>query len=85
MPILGPPVLNNAIIPDTGVLVALRRATESQHKGEVAALALVALGNFGPVANNLFAVNAAVRALRVVALTIEARNIALEAAVAAGL
>jgi len=84
-PILGAPPVQGMRSPSASVQSALRRAVAIGNKGEVVALSLLALGETGPSANNLHAVNLSVRALRKVGLTMEAQRIALEAAVAAGL
>ena len=84
-PILGAPPVQGLRNPGVGIQIALRRAVEAGHKGEVVALSLLALGDAGPTSNNVHAVNLSVRALRKVGLTMEAQRIALEAAVAAGL
>ncbi|MBT5049956.1 MAG: hypothetical protein HOM58_15755 [Rhodospirillaceae bacterium] len=84
-PILGAAPPKEARIPGPGIESALRRAAMAGHKGEVVGLALVALGETGPAANNLHAVGMAVRALRQVGLTIEAQRLVAEAAIAAGL
>ena len=84
-PILGAPPVSGMRSPSAGVQSALRRAVTTGNKGEVVALSLLALGETGPTEDNLHAVNLSVRALRKVGLTMEAKRIALEAAVAAGL
>lgn len=84
-PILGAPPQKELRSPAAGIQIGLRRAVAAGHKGEVVALALMVLGETGPTAHNLHAVNLSVRALRKVGLTMEAQRIALEAAVAAGL
>lgn len=84
-PILGASPPKETLIPGPGLQSALRRAANSGHKGEVVGLALVALGETGPAANNLHAVGMAVRALRKIGLTTEAQRFVVEAAIAAGL
>ena len=84
-PILGAPPVQGMRSPSTGIQSALRRAVAAGHKGEVVALALLALGDYGPTPHNLHAVNLSIRALSKIGLTMEAQRIALEAAVAAGL
>jgi hypothetical protein len=84
-PLLGSAMPRNALVADSALQTALRRAATSGHKGEVVGLALVALGETGPAANNLHAVGMAVRALRQVGLTTEAQRIVVETAVNAGL
>ncbi len=71
--------------PGLAMRIALGRAAAAERRGETVALSLAALGNAGPVAANILAVDLAVRALRKVGLAVEAQRIALEAAVAAGL
>ena len=84
-PLLEVPRPKDAAVPAAGVQIALRRAAAAQRRGETTALALVALGEAGPSAGNLLAVDMAIRGLRQVGLAAEAQRLALEAAVAAGL
>ena len=84
-PVLSGTAPSGTVIPGIGVRTALTRAAADGRRGETVALSLVALGNAGLAANNLFAVELAVRALRKVGLSTDAQRIALEAAVLAGL
>ena len=84
-PVLEASRPEDALVPGTGLRVALGRAAAVERRGETVALALVALGNAGPAPANLLAVDLAVRALGKVGLAAEARRLALETAVAAGL
>lgn len=84
-PLLGTAPPENMQIPGPGLQSALRRAADAGHKGEVVGLAMVALGETGPTANNLHAVGMAARALRKVGLMGEAQQIIVEAAIDAGL
>lgn len=70
--------------PGPAILHLLGRAAAASRRGEGVALALIAMGEDGPAASAL-AVESALRALRAAGLQKEARAIALEAAVAAGL
>jgi hypothetical protein len=71
--------------PSDGIRNALRHAIRTKSRGATAGFALVAIGSDGPGPKNLQAVEQAVSGLRAVGLEAEARQIALEAAVAAGL
>lgn len=84
-PVLGAPTPNGALVSNVAVQSALRRAALAGTKGEVVGLTLVALGESGPSANNLYAVDMAVRALRKVGLITEAQRLVVEAAIDAGL
>jgi len=70
--------------PSAAVLHMLGRAAADRRRGEVVTLALIALGDEGPAASTQ-AVETATRALRAVGLDKEARALALESMVAAGL
>lgn len=75
----------NIGVPSAGIRNALYHAARTRSRGAAAGLAMVAIGPDGPGADTLPAVEQAIRALSAVALTAEARQLALEAAVAAGL
>lgn len=83
--LIGNGAPSQSLAPPPAILKALARTAANGQKGGVVALALIALGEAGPVPENLVAVEAAIRALRAVGLVEEARQIALETAVTAGL
>ena len=70
--------------PSAAVLHMLVRAAADRRRGEAVTLALIALGDEGPAASTQ-AVGTATRALRAVGLDKDARALALESMVAAGL
>jgi len=72
-------------VPSAGIRNALRHAARTQSRGAAVGLALVAIGSEGPGARTLPAVEQAIRTLSAIGLMAEARQLALEAAVAAGL
>ncbi len=85
------PIVMKNINPRTGVMpnVITRNLLESLaqagSKGSTVAMAIIVLGEQGPVLANFSAVELVVKALNTVGLKKEARLVALEAAVAAGL
>jgi len=72
-------------VPPVGIRNGLRHAVRLESRGAVAGFALAAIGDRGVGVDNLPAVEQAVSALRRVGLEAEARLIALETLVAAGL
>jgi len=82
---LRPPFLASGILPVPPLWQALRRASAAGRVGETVLLVLVALGDDGAARAHPMATAAAVAALRAVGLTAEARGLALEAALAAGI
>jgi hypothetical protein len=78
-------LLSDARGPSDGIRNALRHAIRIKSRGATAGFALVAIGPEGPGPENLQAVEQAISGLRAVGLEAEARQLALEAAVAAGL
>jgi hypothetical protein len=74
-----------ARVPSAGTRNALRYAVRTRNRGAAAGLALVVIGPDGPGAGNLPAVEQAIAALLAVGLEVEARQLALETAVAMGL
>jgi hypothetical protein len=72
-------------VPGPALRHALAAAAEGGRLGEGVALALVVLGEEGPVRAGTITVEAVLRALRALGLEPEARALALEAAVAEGL
>jgi hypothetical protein len=64
---------------DTTRLEALDRAVAGDHTGEAVALALLALGEGGPAAASVEALDRVLRALRALGLEAEARRLAVEA------
>ena len=85
------PIVMKEIKPRTGVIpnVIIRNILESLAKvgsrGSTVAMAIIVLGEQGAVLKNFSAVELAVKALNTIGLKKEARLLALEAAVAAGL
>ena len=74
-----------ALAPAPALAHGLRAAAEGGQVGETVLMALLLLGNGGPAAAGLAVVGPVVAALETVGLQEEARAIALEAALAAGL
>ncbi len=72
-------------MPTPAVWHGLRAAAEDLRIGETVLLALVALGDGGPAEAHPIVLNAVVSSLRFVGLDSEARALAIEAAVAAGI
>lgn len=83
--ILHEPFLASSILPVPALWQALRRASAAGRVGETVMLVLVALGEDGAARAHPMAAAAAVSALRAVGLKTEARGLALEAALAAGI
>ena len=75
----------DVVVPPAGIRNALYHAVRMQSRGASVGLAMTAIGSEGPGADTLPAMEQAIRALGAVGLTAEARQLALEAAVAAGL
>ena len=75
----------SAEIPNPALRHALDAAAREKRVGETVTLALIVLGSKGTAGAGLQAVTTAVSALHTVGLTKEARALALEAAIAAGL
>ncbi|MHA1112939.1 MAG: hypothetical protein ACTSRY_00330 [Alphaproteobacteria bacterium] len=82
---LREPFLASGILPVPPLWQALRRAAAAKRVGETVLLVLVALGDDGTARAHPMAMAAAVAGLRAVGLTAEARGLALEAALAAGI
>ena len=74
-----------ARVPNPALRHALRGASEDLRLGETVLLAILTLGGDGPQAAGSMALEAVVAALRLVGLHTEARSVALEAAIAAGI
>ena len=72
-------------VPSAGIRNSLYHAARTQSRGAAVGLTAVAIGSEGPGADTLPAMEQAIRALSAVGLAAEARQLALEAAVAAGL
>jgi len=70
--------------PDPGLLFALSDAAAAHRIGETLLLALYALGPEGPGGCNPLALSRVITGLRQIGLDSEARAIAMEAAIAAG-
>jgi len=83
--IIDDPRSNGLAAPSLALRHALARAAADNRRGETAALVLVALGEAGPEPANLGAVELAIDALRRVGLVDDARRLAFETAIAAGL
>lgn len=75
----------NVVMPDPLFRYALIKAAESRRLAETVLLALIVMGEDGPVGSDVNVVRDVVMALREVGLDAEARAIALEKAVAIGL
>jgi hypothetical protein len=73
------PEPGDGYLPETGVLSALKEASDKGEVGRTVLLAATALGPKGPQEAHLIALGDALRALRRVGLDAEARRIALEA------
>ena len=73
------PEPEDGYLPETGVLSALKEASDEGEVGRTVLLAAAALGPKGPQDAHLIALGDALRALRRVGLDAEARRIALEA------
>jgi hypothetical protein len=73
------PEPQDGYLPDTGVLSALKEASDGGEVGRTVLLAAAALGPKGPQDAHLIALGDALRALKRVGLDVEARRIALEA------
>ncbi|MEE8505132.1 MAG: antifreeze protein, partial [Kiloniellales bacterium] len=71
-------------LPNAALLYALEEASESQRIGETVLLALVVLGEDGPGKSHTIALSAVLSALGRIGLEQEARNLAIEAALANG-
>ncbi|MBS40198.1 MAG: hypothetical protein CMM83_00500 [Rhodospirillales bacterium] len=71
--------------PKATIRNALSQAAENGSRGATVAMTLIALGERGTLDQNLFAVEMSIKALRRIGLKQEARAIALETAVGAGL
>ncbi|NKB19166.1 MAG: hypothetical protein GKS01_01360 [Alphaproteobacteria bacterium] len=74
-----------AYVPSAVVRNALSRAAQTGSRGGTVAMALVALGDRGAGVKNLSAVEMAISALKKIEFAAEAKAIALEAAIEAGL
>jgi hypothetical protein len=71
-------------LPNAALLYALEEASESQRIGETVLLSLVVLGERGPAESHTLALSAVLTALGRIGLEQEARNLAIEAALANG-
>ena len=71
----------NVLIPNTPLRYQLREAATSGRIAETALLSLIVIGSKGPHKSGPIQLNAAIRALRIVGLEEEARNLAIEATV----
>ena len=71
----------NVLIPNTPLRYQLREAATSGRIAETALLSLIVIGSNGPQKSGPIQLNAAIRALRIVGLEEEARNLAIEATV----
>lgn len=83
--LLGNLAQSHVAMPAPAVWHALGAAAKNLRLGETVLLALVALGDGGPAEAPPFVLNAVVSSLRLVGLDAEARALAVEAAVAAGI
>lgn len=83
-PLLGATDGEPAAMPSVAVWQALKDAAASGRRGETLLLALLSIGSTGPAGANPVALEGVVDALRKVGLESEARRLAIEAAVAAG-
>lgn len=80
----GPPQ-SSTVMPQSALWRTLSKAAEDVKRGETVLLAMLALGQAGPSEVNPTVLRKVVLSLRLVGLADEARALALEAAVAAGL
>ena len=80
----GPPQ-SATVMPQSALWRSLNKATDEVKKAETVLLAMLALGPAGPTQVNPTVLRQVVTSLRLVGLATEARDLALEAAVAAGL
>lgn len=83
--VLGRATVGDVTVPPAGIRNALYHAARTRSRGASVGLAMAAIGSRGPGADTLPAMEQAIRALSAVGLTAEARQLALETAVAAGL
>jgi hypothetical protein len=74
-----------AALPPTPLLVGLDRAGAAKRRGEAVLYALAALGEAGPAGAHPLTLSTALQSLKSVGLEAEARRMAVEAALAAGL
>jgi hypothetical protein len=75
----------NRVAPNAALLYALDEASESRRIGETVLLSLIVLGADGPGESHAYALSAALTALTRVGLEAEARDLAIEAALASGI
>lgn len=80
----GPPQ-SSTVMPQSALWRSLNKAVDEVKRGEVVLLGMLALGQAGPTQVNPIVLRQVVTSLRLVGLSNEARALALEAAVAAGL
>jgi hypothetical protein len=80
----GPPQ-SSTVMPQSALWRSLNKAVDEVKRGEVVLLGMLALGQAGPTQVNPIVLHQVVTSLRLVGLSNEARALALEAAVAAGL
>ncbi|MEE9140579.1 MAG: hypothetical protein V3U18_07365 [Alphaproteobacteria bacterium] len=84
-PLFGSPSPTYVAMPASALWHGLRAAAEELRLGETVLLALLSLGEGGPAGAHPIVLNAVTSSLRFVGLDAEARALAIEAAVAAGL
>jgi len=83
--LLGGPPQSSTVMPQSALWRTLNKAVEDVKRAETVLLSMLALGQAGPTQVNPIVLRKVVLSLRLVGLPEEARALALEAAVAAGL
>jgi len=63
----------------------LSQVSTNAHRGATVAMALIVLGEFGTIPENLYAAELSIKGLRDAGFNKDARAIAIEVAIAAGL
>ena len=84
-PLLDGPQYESVKLPAPALLHALRMASANKRVGETVLLALLCLGDDGPARASPLVLSAVISGLRQIGLEKEARSLALEAAIGAGI
>ena len=84
-PLLDGPQYESVKLPAPALLHALGMASASKRVGETVLLALLCLGDDGPARASPLVLSAVISGLRQIGLEKEARSLALEAAIGAGI
>ncbi len=79
------PLHNPAVMPQPSIWRSLELAASNVRVGETILLSLLAIGHTGPLEANPIVLHKVLISLRKIGLEKEARNLALEAAIASGL